>query len=119
MFWTEARRFGFGSLLVLGIVSAFVWRVRHHPRGAFVVAVAGAMLAVTALVAPTVAMQVRAAWMRFGRIVGAVNGTVLLVVIFFVVLTPIGLLRRLRSRRVATTWRPHQPSPRTHFEKPY
>jgi hypothetical protein len=115
---TEARRFGLGALVVLGLLALWGWRWRHHPHAALAVAGVGALLALGGFVAPSLVLAVRGAWMGFARLLGRINGTVLLIVIFFVVLTPVGLLRRLFPRSRGG-WRPVERSPRDHYENPY
>jgi hypothetical protein len=119
MFWTEARRFGVGACVVLGLVAAGAWRWRHHPRAAAAVAGTGVLLAVGAFAAPSLVLALRRVWMAFARLLGRVNGTILLIVIFYFLLTPFALVRRLARRRGAGGWRPCEPSPRDHFENPY
>ncbi|GAB4238633.1 MAG: hypothetical protein Kow00109_13120 [Acidobacteriota bacterium] len=58
---------------------------------------------------------------RFAHRLGRFNSLVLLTLVYFLVVTPLGLVRRLatRSSRSQPHWRPREtPSPR-HFEKQY
>ena len=118
MRWTEARRFGLGALVVLGLIALWGWRWRHHPRAALALAGVGAILAVGGFVAPSAVLALRGAWMALARLLGRVNGTLLLIVIVYVVLTPFGLVRRLLRPR-PRGWQPVEPTPRDHFENPY
>ena len=54
-----------------------------------------AALAAWALVHPASLRLPHAAWMRIGHVLGAVNNRILLGLVFFLMITPVGLLRRL------------------------
>ena len=116
---TDARKFGLGAFALLGAIALLLWLRKHHPAAALAVGGTGALLGVGAFVAPSAVLAVRRGWMAFARLLGRVNGTILLVVIFFVVLTPVGLIRRLFRRTAPPGWEPHEPRPRDHFENPY
>lgn len=69
-----------------------------------------------------------AGWMRFARALAWVNARVILTVVFYVILTPVGLVRRLlgydpmrrRLERDAASYRvAREPRPRSHLEKQY
>src|SRR5262249_1318730 len=115
---TEARRFGLGALVVLGLIAAWGWRFRHHPRAALAVATAGGLLGIGGFFAPRLVFALRRAWMAPARPLGRINGTILLILIFYLVLTPFALVRRL-FRRPSGGWRPVERSPRDHYENPY
>jgi hypothetical protein len=95
----RALRFGLGALLVLGAFGALIaWRKHHLATGGAIAGV-GAVVFLVALVAPAAALSLRGAWMKFAAALGWVNTRLLLGVIFFALLTPIALLRRLFSGR--------------------
>lgn len=58
---------------------------------------------------------------RLARRLGRFNSLVLLSLVYFFVVTPLGLLRRLFSRpvRQEPRWQPRETPPREHFEKQY
>lgn len=91
---SEGRRFsasvGFGLLAIAGIL-----RWRNHEVAALVVAAAGASLLLAGLVVPTRLGPVRRSWMRMGRALSRVTTPLFLGVLYFGVLTPIGVLRRV------------------------
>jgi hypothetical protein len=90
----EGRRFGFavgGAFLALaGLVA---WR--GHPLEARVFMLAGGALVLAALAAPTRLGPVQRAWMRLAAVVSRVTTPVVLGVIYFLIVTPTGWLRRL------------------------
>jgi len=54
-----------------------------------------AVLGLAALAAPGILRPVYRGWMKFGAVLGAVNTRVILGVFFFLILFPVGLMRRL------------------------
>jgi len=65
------------------------------PRWPWAVAVP---LAIAALIAPRALRGVYAVWMRIGRVLGAVNTRIILGILFFLVITPVGIVMRLFGR---------------------
>ncbi|HSP35792.1 MAG TPA: SxtJ family membrane protein [Thermoanaerobaculia bacterium] len=74
-----------------------VWR-RGMDEVAIAAAIVAALFAVSALVAPAALSSVYLVWMRFAEALGWLNTRILLIVIFYVVVTPIGLVMRLFRR---------------------
>ena len=84
-----------GALLV---IAAFQWR-RGAPQWVWITLVAiTAALLLAAAVAPSVLKPVYRGWMHLGEALGWVNTRILLTLIFFLVVTPIGLVMRLFGR---------------------
>jgi hypothetical protein len=125
------RRFGLvtGGLLAGLFGLAFpLLAGRHIPVWPWAV---GGVLAAWALAAPASLRPVYRGWMRVGGAVGWVNTRILLTLVFFVVVTPMGLAMRLLGRRplsghapapadAAETWRvPSEAPPRERMERPY
>ena len=122
------RRFG----LTLGAATAVTFgfllpRLRHRQIPLWPWA-AGMLLVIAALVAPGLLRPIHRLWMGLGGMLGWVNTRVLLVLFYFLVLTPIGLLVRLikRNRRDRrpdprrTSYRMPSDSPsRERMERPY
>ena len=91
------RKFG----LVMAGAFTGLFLVRWVLSGAFawwLLGVAGAFL-LAGLLMPAVLAPVDAGWMKLAGWLGAVNSRVLLTVVFGLVITPMGLLRRLFGRR--------------------
>jgi hypothetical protein len=124
------RRFG----LVTGAILAGLFGLafpllagRPFPVWPFAV---GGGLALWALVAPGSLRPVYRGWMRVGTVVGWVNTRVLLALVFFLVVTPMGLVMRLFGRHPlrgpgagpegGDTWRARSEAlPRERMERPY
>ena len=84
-----------GALLLLALHQGW----RGAPRWVWL-ALAGiaAILLLGALIAPRLLHPVYRAWMRLGEALGWLNTRILLSLVFFLVVTPIGLVLRLFGR---------------------
>jgi hypothetical protein len=120
---TELRNFG---LIVGGIFAAIaVWPAIF--RGGNVrlwMAGLAAILILPALVAPRMLALAHRAWMALGNVLGWINTRLVLGLIFYGLITPMGLVLRLTKRDPmrrafepnATTYRvPQKPRPGTHM----
>jgi hypothetical protein len=89
--------------------------------------VAGVLI-VWALAAPTTLKPVYLVWMTIGQVLGWVNTRIILTVMFYLIILPVGLLRRLMGKDpMARTMSPQEKSYRVastvpdkkHVEKPF
>jgi hypothetical protein len=90
----ELRRFGLtvgGAFAVLALLS----RWRGHEVPPLVMGALAVALIVPGLVAPRALGPVQRVWMRGAAALGEFNSRVILGVFYYVVLAPIGLVRRL------------------------
>jgi len=104
---TQLRKFG---LLVGGIFCVIgVWPAifRGQPLRAWAL-IAGILLIVPGLVAPRVLGPVYRVWMLAGETLGWINSRILLTVLFYVVLTPMGSIMRVFGKN--TMRRPFDPT---------
>jgi hypothetical protein len=89
------RRFGLsvgGVFLLLGTVSAW----RGHTIPPVVCWTLGTPLVLLGAVAPAALGPVERAWMAMAERLGRINSRVILTLLYWVVLTPVGALRRWR-----------------------
>lgn len=92
---------------------------------ATVFVIAGAALVLFGLVAPRVLVVPRRWWMKLAEAMAYVSSRIILAIIFFLVLTPIGLIKRAMGwdpleRRAASResfWSPYPKRDRRHYEK--
>ena len=105
----EGRKFGItvgGAFLVLAAIMYF----RHHETRALVSGALGAMLVVAGVVVPKALHPVHAAWMKFALVLSKVTTPIFMALVYFLAITPVGLIRRLaghnsiRRQRDATTF---------------
>lgn len=91
---SELRKFGLtvgGAFLVLGSIS--YWRGHELPPR--VLWSAGVLLVIPGLLAPTLLGPVQRGWMAFATVLGHVNTRIILTVLFYLVMTPVGLIMRM------------------------
>ncbi len=91
------RRFGLCGGVVLLTLSIVVIRCNHVAGS--VVVLAGLVMILTAELRPDALIGLHRSWFRVTFFLGAVLIPVILGAIFFFVVTPIGLLRRVLGRR--------------------
>ena len=58
-----------------------------------------AILAILMIFAPGLLSPIRKGWLYIGHILGIINATLILTIIYFVIITPISVLRRLFTSR--------------------
>ena len=119
----ELRKFGLlvgGVFALLGIILL----LRHRPAAPYFLA-AGALLILPGLIAPRVLKHVYIAWMALAIVLGFVVSGVVLILFFFLVITPIGLVARCLGndflslkldRAAASYWMPIERKPKSPSE---
>jgi len=106
----QEQHFGFLFAAVFVIVAFWPLWPLHAPN-LYWLAGAGAWAAV-ALICPRLLAPLYKLWMKFGHVLGWINARIILGVVFFVMVTPIGLVMRLsgkdllrmRSPKSASYW---------------
>lgn len=102
---SEGRKFG---LLVggafLAIAGIFYWRAKMGPVP--YVGGLGGLLVVGGLVAPTALGPIYKAWMGLALVLSKVTTPIFMGVIYFIVITPMGVIMKLIGRRALE----HQPT---------
>lgn len=108
----QGRRFGLtvgGAFLVFATIAWW----RGHPTTFRVLAGLGGTLAVAGLVIPTFLGPVERAWMRLAHLLSKVTTPIVMGVMYLLVLTPVGFLRRtfggnpmVHMAQNASYWKP-------------
>ena len=101
----DGRRFGLvvgGAFLAL---SAILWW-REHATAMYITATLGALLVTGGLIVPGMMQPVERAWMKLALAISKITTPIFMGVIFFVVITPAGLLARLFGHRPLVNRRP-------------
>lgn len=94
---------------------------------AYVLTIVGLALVFFGLVVPRLLIVPRKAWMKLAEVLAFVSTRIILGLIFFLVLTPIGLIKRAmgwdplhrRAGKRDSYWLPYPPRDRSHYEKMY
>jgi hypothetical protein len=92
----ELRKFGYVMAGAAGAVAGLLWW-RSRPAAPWFAAV-GVVFLLTALVGPTALRPIERVWMRFADILSAVMTRVILVLTFFLVITPLAVVLRLLGK---------------------
>jgi hypothetical protein len=93
----EGRRFGITlGLAFLALAGLLYWRT--FPTGSAVTAALGILLLVAGLILPTHLGTVSRGWMKLGAAISVVTTPVFMGVVYFLVLTPTGLIMRMIGR---------------------
>ena len=122
------RRFGLtvgGAFALLGLVS---W-ARGHEIPPLVLGTLGVGLIVPGLVAPRALGPVQRVWMRAAMVIGEFNSRVILGVFYYLVMAPVGFVRRMfgdpldrrLGNRTTSVWvkRERQPADRERYERQF
>ena len=93
----QARK---SALLVAAVLSAIAaWNLyRGRTTVVIILGAVSAALVVAGLFVPAAARGFHNAWMRFAALLGHVNSRVLLTLMYYLVMTPYGLVSRLAGR---------------------
>jgi Saxitoxin biosynthesis operon protein SxtJ len=119
----QLRQFGLLVGGIFGVIGLWPTVWRHQPMRTWALVLAVALI-VPGLVAPRILAPVHRIWMKLGEGLAWINTRIILGVVFYVVVTPLGLLMRLVSHdpmrrqleRTGETYRIRcKPRPATHM----
>ncbi|MGH7541269.1 MAG: SxtJ family membrane protein [Gemmatimonadota bacterium] len=89
----ELRKFGLTVGVAFGALAGLIWW-RGRGTAAAVLGTLGGLLVLGGLAAPAALAPVERGWMGLARAISRVTTPLIMGLIYFVVITPIGLLRR-------------------------
>jgi len=125
--WRAEREFGLivGGMLLL-LASWWIYRGKFHSISQIIFPI-GALLLTLGIIFPRALAYPNRAWMALAEVLSFISTRIILAFVYFVVITPIGVVKRLfgwdpLNRRAAANesyWRPYserQRDPR-HYEK--
>ena len=92
----QGRRFGLTVGGAFAVLSAITWW-RGHVWTMYAFGSLGGLLILAGLVVPTYLGPVERAWMGFAHAISRVTTPIVMSVIYFLVLTPVGLIRRMTA----------------------
>lgn len=113
---TEGRKFGLTvGIAFLAFGSIAMWRGKQLT--AMVLLSLGGVLVVAGLVVPTLLGPVEKAWMGLAHLISKVTTPIFMGIVYFVVITPIGFIRRMSAGKMGapksssvSNWTAHTPA---------
>lgn len=93
----QGRRFGVTVGVAFLVLAAVLWW-RDRTTGAAIVASAGTALMIAGLAVPTALGPVERAWMAFARSLSKVTTPIVMGIVYFLVIFPIGFAMRILNR---------------------
>ena len=97
-----------GGFLVVGLL---FWRSQRH-SAALVTLVLSTVCLLAGVLIPERLEPLRSRWMKFGELIGLVTTPVLMAALYYLVMTPAGLLRSFRRPPKRTSgWHQREPLP--------
>jgi hypothetical protein len=113
----EGRKFAFTLAVAFGVLACFGWW-RGGSTVPMVLGTIAGVFALAGLLVPAHLGPVQRGWMGLAHAISRVTTPIFMGVVYFLVITPVGLLRRLlggnplRAHRGATGWVDRQKAPR-------
>jgi hypothetical protein len=123
----QLRSFGLTVGGIFGLIGVWPVVVRSVGPRWWSIIIAGVLIG-SAFICPRSLFSIHKYWMRLGHILGWINTRIILGVVFFVVVTPIGIMRRLFGKDpMGRHTRPEldsyriirKPRPASHLTKQY
>jgi hypothetical protein len=90
------RKFGLVTGAVCILIAIYQQLVHH--RFLLALLVIGILLILIALVVPLILNSIRLLWERIGEFMGIINTLIILFLVFFLIVTPIGYIMRLMKK---------------------
>ncbi len=94
----ELREFGITVGIVFGLLSGLLWWRHKDTYVSFFIL--SLVLIISGLAMPIILKPIQKVWMAIAVIIGAIMTRVILCFLFYVVITPIGLLRKMSGKDV-------------------
>lgn len=91
---SELRKFGLTVGTAFAVFGAISWWRGHELPPRVLWTLAG-LLIVPGLIAPAILGPVQRGWMAFAMVLGHINTRIILTVLYYLVMTPVGVIMRL------------------------
>jgi len=123
----DLRNFGLIVGGIFGVMALWPMVFRGEAIRMWAIAASVALL-IPAAVAPSILEPVHTVWMKVGHVLGWINTRILLGIVFYAIVTPLGLLSRmfgkdhmtLRLKEPVDTYRRiKEPRPAAHMKHPF
>ncbi len=105
----------FGLIVGSACLLITVWRYFAHHQLIIWLPAIGMLLLLCAVIIPQILNPLRLLWDRTGHILGIINTTAILFLLYFLIITPLGLIIRLLGKKnldlkfnsgIPTYWKP-------------
>lgn len=93
----QLRKFGFILIAGISFLGAGLPFLRHHAAPLWPLAISGVLLVPT-LLQPRWLNAIYHPWMKLGHVLGWINTRIILGLLYFVLITPMGILMRLLGK---------------------
>lgn len=120
----EGRRFGVTvGIAFLALAALLLWRAQVLASS--IAGTLGVLLVLSGALIPRRLGPVHAGWMRFALALSKITTPVFMAVVYFVVITPIGLIRRaagknpITARSAGTRWQSRGAQSRSDLERQF
>jgi hypothetical protein len=120
----EGRRFGVTVGLAFILLAGLLWW-RSFASASVIVGSLGGLLLLAGVLIPGRLGPVHGAWMRFALAISKITTPVLMAIVYFVVITPMGLIRRaagkspIAARRTNTQWEERKAHSRSDLDRQF
>lgn len=94
------RNFGITMAVALGLLATLVFFLGSHPERAYWLGGIGAAFLLLVFVLPSILKPIHLLWMGLALFLGYFMSRILLTLLFFVIITPIGLVMRLFGKDI-------------------
>ena len=96
----DLRKFGITMAVALGLLATLIFFLGSHPLRAYWLWGIGFLFCIIGLLLPTLLKLFHRLWMALALVLGYFMSRLLLTILFFIVLTPIGLMLRLFGKDI-------------------
>lgn len=107
---THLRQFAALCLVIFGSMAAWRWTHGRHDTSTIVLGAAALLVGIPGVIAPMVVRPIYTAWMIAAFPIGWTVSRLILGIIFFLVITPIGMVFRLTGRDAMARTRSSAPT---------
>jgi hypothetical protein len=90
------RKFGITMAVALGVIALIVFL--RHTHSPVLLGLIAAGFFIAGVCAPVILKPAYIVWMKFGFVLGGINTRLILMALFYCVITPIGLITRLMGK---------------------
>jgi hypothetical protein len=99
----QKKRRQFFVIVAIGLLVLSAGKFYHHKPSAIRFVIAASVFLTLEFLLPKAASAVFRLWMKFAHVLGAINTRILIALVYFVVITPLGFMVRNFSKPTSTS----------------